>query len=80
MEAVLGTLLAVVIVSIISLVIRLLRGVAALLRRPRQQGAVLIARLRDTDCGDPTCGYCAREHAAAAHLQRWFGFASFLVG
>lgn len=34
------------VVWIVSLMVRLFRAVAALLRRPRQQGAVLIARLR----------------------------------
>ncbi|MBI5851575.1 MAG: RecQ family ATP-dependent DNA helicase [Planctomycetes bacterium] len=32
----------------------------------------LLATLRDSDCGDASCAYCAREHAAVAHLQRWF--------
>ncbi|MCC6782510.1 MAG: RecQ family ATP-dependent DNA helicase, partial [Planctomycetes bacterium] len=37
----------------------------------------LLATLRDADCGDPSCVWCANEHAAQAQLRRWFGYEAF---
>ena len=37
----------------------------------------LIARLRDTACADPTCGWCRERHDARNELTRWFGFRDF---
>lgn len=37
----------------------------------------LIHELREADCGDPLCGYCARQHNPEALLQQLFGKPSF---
>ncbi|MCF1183586.1 RecQ family ATP-dependent DNA helicase [Marichromatium gracile] len=39
--------------------------------------AELIARLRDTPCGDPACAYCAQVHDPRTQLRRYFGFEDF---
>ena len=37
----------------------------------------LIKQLRDTVCGDATCGWCRSRHDAREELIRWFGFPDF---
>lgn len=37
----------------------------------------IVRRLRDTNCGDPACVWCAERHDARKELQRWFGLNQF---
>lgn len=39
--------------------------------------AQLVKDLRDTNCRDPQCAYCAEHNNPARALERWFGFPSF---
>ena len=41
------------------------------------QAGRIVRHLRDTNCGDPTCGWCAEKNNPNAALERWFGFPSF---
>ncbi len=41
------------------------------------QAGRIVRHLRDTDCGDPACGWCAEKNDPNAALERWFGFPSF---
>ncbi|MBW7921611.1 MAG: RecQ family ATP-dependent DNA helicase [Rubellimicrobium sp.] len=41
------------------------------------QAARIIRALRDSDCGDPGCAWCAAQHDPRAGLERWFGFPAF---
>lgn len=38
---------------------------------------VLVRRLRDTSCTDPTCNWCRSWSDPAKLLEQWFGFAGF---
>ncbi len=39
--------------------------------------ARLVRDLRDTNCRDPHCAYCAEHNDPTRALERWFGFPSF---
>ncbi len=41
------------------------------------QAGRIVRHLRDTNCGDPACGWCADKNNPNAALERWFGFPSF---
>ncbi|MBP8929724.1 MAG: RecQ family ATP-dependent DNA helicase, partial [Paracoccus sp.] len=41
------------------------------------QAGLIVRHLRDTNCGDPACGWCAEKNNPNAALERWFGFPSF---
>jgi ATP-dependent DNA helicase RecQ len=41
------------------------------------QAGRIVRHLRDTNCGDPACGWCAEKSKPNAALERWFGFPSF---
>jgi len=41
------------------------------------QAGLLIKRLRDTACTDPTCSWCCERHNAQKELTHWFGFPEF---
>jgi len=41
------------------------------------QAGRIVRHLRDTNCGDPACGWCAEKNNPKAALERWFGFPSF---
>jgi ATP-dependent DNA helicase RecQ len=41
------------------------------------QAGRIVRHLRDTNCGDPCCGWCVEKNNPNAALERWFGFASF---
>lgn len=41
------------------------------------QAGRIVRHLRDTNCGDPGCGWCAEKNNPTASLERWFGFPSF---
>nr|WP_254430686.1 RecQ family ATP-dependent DNA helicase [Ruegeria arenilitoris] len=42
-----------------------------------RDAARLVKDLRDTNCRDPQCGYCAEHNDPTRALERWFGFPSF---
>ena len=41
------------------------------------QAGRIVRHLRDTNCGDPACGWCVEKNNPNAALKRWFGFPSF---
>ncbi len=41
------------------------------------QAGRIVRHLRDTNCGDPACGWCVEKNNPNAALERWFGFPSF---
>jgi RecQ family ATP-dependent DNA helicase len=41
------------------------------------QAGRIVRHLRDTNCGDPACTWCAEKNNPNAALERWFGFPSF---
>ena len=41
------------------------------------QAGLIVRHLRDTNCGDPACGWCAEKNNPNAALERWFGFPTF---
>ena len=41
------------------------------------QAGRIVRHLRDTNCGDPACGWCAEKNNPNAALERWFGFPAF---
>jgi ATP-dependent DNA helicase RecQ len=41
------------------------------------QAGRIVRHLRDADCGDPGCGWCAEKNNPNAALERWFGFPAF---
>ncbi|CAK0752574.1 ATP-dependent DNA helicase RecQ [Gammaproteobacteria bacterium] len=41
------------------------------------EAGILVRRLRDTPCTDPTCPWCSERHDAQRELKRWFGFGAF---
>ena len=41
------------------------------------QAGRIVRHLRDTNCGDPACGWCFEKNNPNAALERWFGFPSF---
>ena len=42
-----------------------------------QESSRIVRSLRDTNCGDPGCGYCRTNNDPKQALKRWFGFESF---
>ncbi|WP_171232776.1 RecQ family ATP-dependent DNA helicase [Ruegeria sp. HKCCA4812] len=42
-----------------------------------RDAARLVKDLRDTNCRDPHCAYCAEHNNPTRALERWFGFPSF---
>lgn len=42
-----------------------------------RDAAQLVKDLRDTNCRDPHCAYCAEHNNPVRALERWFGFPSF---
>ncbi|WP_375186104.1 RecQ family ATP-dependent DNA helicase [Pseudooceanicola sp.] len=42
-----------------------------------RDAARLVKDLRDTNCRDPRCAYCAEHNDPSRALERWFGFPSF---
>ncbi|MGP3697945.1 RecQ family ATP-dependent DNA helicase [Rhodobacter sp. NSM] len=41
------------------------------------QAALIVRDLRDTNCGDPACGWCAEMNDPVGALRKWFGFDGF---
>lgn len=41
------------------------------------QAALIVRQLRDTNCGQPSCAWCATMNDPKGALQKWFGFPSF---
>lgn len=41
------------------------------------QAALLVRELRDTTCGESTCGWCAEMNNPIGALKKWFGFEGF---
>lgn len=41
------------------------------------QAGRIVRHLRDTNCGDEVCGWCAEKNNPTAALNHWFGFAAF---
>ena len=41
------------------------------------EAALLVRDLRDTNCGDAACGWCATMNSPVGALKRWFGFDGF---
>ncbi|MES2916269.1 MAG: RecQ family ATP-dependent DNA helicase [Pseudomonadota bacterium] len=41
------------------------------------QAGRIVRHLRDSNCGDPSCDWCARVNDPKAALDRWFGFPEF---
>ena len=41
------------------------------------QAGRIVRHLRDTSCGDPTCGWCTEKINPNVALERRFGFPSF---
>jgi ATP-dependent DNA helicase RecQ len=41
------------------------------------QAGLIVRDLRDTNCGDPTCGWCATMNDPVGALKKWFGFEGF---
>src|SRR5690606_33102637 len=42
-----------------------------------RESSLIVRHLRDTNCGDPACAWCAEMNDPKRALQRWFGFPSF---
>ncbi len=41
------------------------------------QAGRIVRHLRDSNCGDPACGWCGEKNDPTAALERWFGFPAF---
>ena len=41
------------------------------------QAGLIVRHLRDTNCGDPACVWCADKNDPNKALERWFGFPAF---
>ncbi|SNX71500.1 RecQ family ATP-dependent DNA helicase [Cereibacter ovatus] len=41
------------------------------------QAALIVRDLRDTNCGDAACGWCAEMNDPVGALRKWFGFDGF---
>ncbi|MDO9637291.1 MAG: RecQ family ATP-dependent DNA helicase [Pseudotabrizicola sp.] len=41
------------------------------------QAALIVRQLRDTNCGKPSCSWCAAMNDPKGALQKWFGFPAF---
>ncbi len=41
------------------------------------QAALIVRELRDTNCGESACDWCAKMNNPISSLQKWFGFAGF---
>lgn len=39
--------------------------------------SMIVRHLRDTNCGDPGCGWCVEKSDPNTALERWFGFPAF---
>ncbi len=42
-----------------------------------RETALIVRHLRDTNCGDPCCAWCAEKNDPSKALERWFGFPAF---
>ena len=42
-----------------------------------REAGLIVRHLRDTNCGDPACGWCVEKNNPNAALERWFGFPAF---
>ena len=42
-----------------------------------REAGLIVRHLRDTNCGDPACGWCSDKNDPNKALQRWFGFPAF---
>ncbi|WP_416236531.1 RecQ family ATP-dependent DNA helicase [Pseudorhodobacter sp.] len=42
-----------------------------------REASLIVRHLRDTNCGDPVCGWCAENNDPNKALERWFGFPAF---
>ena len=42
-----------------------------------REASLIVRHLRDTNCGDPACGWCAENNDPNKALERWFGFPAF---
>ncbi len=42
-----------------------------------REAGLIVRHLRDTNCGDSACGWCAEKNNPNAALERWFGFPAF---
>jgi ATP-dependent DNA helicase RecQ len=42
-----------------------------------REAALIVRHLRDTNCGDPACGWCTENNDPKMALERWFGFPAF---
>lgn len=42
-----------------------------------REASRIVKALRDTNCGDPDCGYCRANNDPKQALNRWFGFEEF---
>ena len=41
------------------------------------EAALIVRQLRDTNCGQPSCTWCATMNDPKGALEKWFGFPSF---
>lgn len=41
------------------------------------EASFLVRRLRDSNCGDPACSWCATMNDPVGALKKWFGFEGF---
>ena len=41
------------------------------------EAGMMVRRLRDSACTDPSCEWCRERHDAREELRRWFGFEDF---
>jgi ATP-dependent DNA helicase RecQ len=42
-----------------------------------REASLIVRHLRDTNCGDMACGWCAEKNDPNKALERWFGFPAF---
>jgi len=42
-----------------------------------REASLIVRHLRDTNCGDPACAWCAEKNDPKKALDRWFGFPAF---
>lgn len=46
-------------------------------RKAFPRAALIVRDLRDTNCGDQSCGWCAEMNNPVGALKKWFGFDGF---